>query len=317
MSSGPPVVVWGGGAVGCLFAGLLHRAGVPVTLVGRPNTVAAVRRDGIRVEGATEGIFRLPAETVLPSGTVARAVFLTVKAFDVAPAAQQLAFSCPAPTPLLLPQNGLGIEKSTIPALISSGWARDSLPLVRGLNSIPSTLLGPGHVRHAGSGELILGPAAAASGGAAVAVFLDLCRAAGLPARATDDIEREVWRKLLVNAAINPVTADHHVLNGRLAEDPWRGQALALLHEALEVARAEGFAFSVEEAEGELFRVVRATSSNRSSMLQDVDRGRPTEVEAICGEISLRAHQHGIPVPQTDRILLRLRRRSSGDTPQP
>ena len=86
-------------------------------------------------------------------------------------------------------------------------------------------------------------------------------------------IEREEWRKAIVNAAVNPVTADHGVPNGALAADPLRGQALALLEEARRTAEADGFPFTREECASSL-PVVPGSAENRSSMLQDLDAGR-------------------------------------------
>jgi 2-dehydropantoate 2-reductase len=131
-------------------------------------------------------------------------------------------------------------------------------------------------------------------------------RAAGIPVRVEQDREREIWRKVLVNAAINPVTADHGIPNGRLLLDPYRGQALQLLDEALSVAQAEGVRFTDTDAQRELWRVVRATSDNRSSMLQDLDRGRRTEIDSISGAILDLGRQRGLSLPATDRIVQRI-----------
>jgi 2-dehydropantoate 2-reductase len=120
-----------------------------------------------------------------------------------------------------------------------------------------------------------------------------------------------------VNAAINPITADQGIENGALLKEPWRGQAERLLREAQAAARAEGFDFSDEEADRELWRVVRATAQNRSSMLQDLDRGRPTEIEAISGEILAAGGRHGIDLPQTRRALQRIRRREAQGPDRP
>ena len=187
--------------------------------------------------------------------------------------------------------------------------------MVRAVNSYGATWLGPGRVRYAGAGEILL-PASGGSGSPAeraASAFVS----AGFEVRRVPEIRREVWRKLLVNAAVNPVTADHNVVNGALRKDPLRGQALRLLREAQGVARAEGFDFPDEEADAELWRVVRATAENRPSMLQDVDRGRPTEVEWIDGALLAIGARHGLDLPETRRALERVHRRESLGPSQP
>jgi len=140
---------------------------------------------------------------------------------------------------------------------------------------------------------------------------------ARIPVEAVPEFEREVWRKVLVNAAINPVTAARGVTNGVLLEDPGRTEALQLLGEALAVARAEGFDFTSEEVTRDFERIARATASNRSSMLQDLDRGRPTEIDAISGEILRAAARHGLELPATRAIVAEITARTSPSSSRP
>jgi 2-dehydropantoate 2-reductase len=113
----------------------------------------------------------------------------------------------------------------------------------------------------------------------------------------------------VVNAAVNPVTALHGVANGRLLEPPYRDEALRLLDEAARTARAAGVAITDAEARIDLDRILGATSENRSSMLQDLDRGRPTEVDAILGEILRVGERHGLDLPATRAALAAIRER--------
>ncbi|HUI38720.1 MAG TPA: 2-dehydropantoate 2-reductase, partial [Thermoplasmata archaeon] len=255
------------------------------------------------------------AQTELAAKSAVDRVILTVKTFDLEAAGMAIARGIDAPTPVLALQNGLGIEARLAASLTSGGWPVAERQVVRGVNTIPATFLGPGRVRLAGDGEVVLGRSGASDGG-----FASLLGGAGVRVRLVDSIDREVWKKALVNAAINPVTADHGLENGALVRDPWRGQALGLLHEARAVAEAEGFPFAAVDAEGELFRVVRATARNRSSMLQDLDAGRPTEVDAISGALLEIGRGHGLRLPNTERavarIRTRVRERAAGSPPR-
>ena len=297
--------VVGAGATGTLFAARLSEAGHAVQLIDRTARVAGSFT--LTVEGERPGEFTVDRAPAAQGGPPADGVLLAVKTFDLAAAAASVARSV-APAPTLAPQNGLGVETLAERGLTEGGWPHPRTVLVRAIHSIPATWLGPGRVRQAGDGEFVL-PAEGAEAAPAVDRWAEWVKTMGYRVRRVPDFPREVWRKVLVNAAINPVTADLRVPNGRLREDPWRGQALRLLEEARAVAAAEGQAFTVDEAEADLWKVVRATAQNHSSMLQDIERGRPTEVEAISGEIVARADHHGIPVPATRRALQRLRER--------
>ena len=301
------ILVVGAGAVGSLFAARLTSAGYSVELVGRPDAVAAIRSHGLRVEGSGAGTFRPAAIPDVREASLPDAVLLAVKTFSLPIAASALAARFPRLRPTLLPQNGLGIEE-TVRAALPRGTDADPAPwLVRAVNSVPATLVGPGVVRQAGSGELVLrDPALPRPDSAAGEVFREAFSRAGVRVRLVDDLEREVWRKALVNAAINPVTALHRVLNGRLLDPPFREEARTLLREAQRAARTAGFEFSDAEADGDLDRVVRATAENRSSMLQDRERGRPTEIDAISGELVRTAAAHGLDLPATRAVIARL-----------
>jgi 2-dehydropantoate 2-reductase len=307
------VVVFGAGATGSLFGALLARAGHDVTLVGRAAHVQAIEKNGLAVEGAAPAVVRLPAVTELANGTSVDAVLLTVKSYDLERAVTAVRISVNPPTVAAPMQNGLDMANRATDGFRRAGWAERDVRVVRVIHSVPATWLGPGRVRQAGTGDILLSRTEQSGPGRLGPLF----ESTELPVRYVESMDREEWRKAIVNAAINPVTADHGVTNGQLAEDPWRGQALKLLHEALEVARAEGFDFPDDEIERDLFKVVRATAENRSSMLQDLDRGRPTEVEAISGAILVAGRRHGFRLPQTERIVQRLRDRAPPPAAQP
>ncbi|MFY9717727.1 MAG: 2-dehydropantoate 2-reductase [Thermoplasmata archaeon] len=300
------VVVLGAGAVGSLFGARFRAAGHRVLLIGRPAHVTAVRTHGLRVDGAGAGTFDCEAATELPRGFAADLALLTVKTFDLAAAASELGRAL-SPLPTLLPQNGLGVEPTAIAALGAAGWPDPGNSIVRAVHSVPATWIGPGVIRAAGTGEVILPAPGGEPAPDGSQRFADLFRSAGFTVRTVGSIDREVWRKAIVNAAINPITAVHRVPNGRLASGPLREEALRLLTEALSVASALGLGPSQEEALSDFDRIVRATAENRSSMLQDIDRGRPTEIEAISGEILRLGETKGIPLPATRSIVVRVR----------
>jgi 2-dehydropantoate 2-reductase len=311
------VIVFGAGAIGSLFGARIATGGHDVLLVSRPAHAAAIHERGLRIEGRTQGVFRIPCVERLPPHPEADALLITVKSFDLGSAASELGNAVQPEVPALALQNGLGVERTAVEGLEAGGWKSAADFVVRGINSVPATLVSPGVVRHAGDGEVLLGGAEPGRGASAVTLFSRLFQSANIPARPAGDLPLEVWRKVVVNAAINPVTADLGILNGQLTKDPWRGQALNLLREAVEVAQAEGFDLSIREAERDLWKVVRNTAENRSSMLQDLDHGRPTEVDAISNSILELGQRHGLSLPMTARMVERIRRRVDRSLPPP
>ena len=309
------VLIVGAGAVGSLFAARLTAAAVPVLLIGRRDHVAAIGSGGLTVEGIDAGTFRPEAATTIPAGLAPEATLLTTKSFDLAAAAGQLAEAV-APVPTGLLGNGLGIEETASAALQGGGWPRPELSLVRVVHTVPATLLGPGRVRASGRGEVVLPePSMAGQGAPAVKVLLRLLSAAGFLLRTSRSFEVEIWRKVVVNAAINPVTAVHRVPNGALRDGPLRAEAELLLSEAVEVAQRATVAVSLETAGSDFERVVEATAANRSSMLQDIERGRPTEIDAISGEVLRRGERLGLRLPATRRAIHEVQRLASAASP--
>jgi 2-dehydropantoate 2-reductase len=313
------ILVVGAGAVGSLLGALLEEGGHSVLLVGRADHAAAIRANGLTVSGPRPRVVRVDAASSIPTPADADVVLVTTKTFDLARTASDVARAL-SPRPTLFLQNGLGILPAARAALSAGGWSDSTTYAVRGVNSIPATWVGPGEVRETGLGEILLPvPGEAGPAAGAARLFRMILDAARVPVEAVPEFEREVWRKALVNAAINPVTAARGVTNGELLSEPHRSEALRLLGEALAVARAAGFGFTSEEVTRDFERIARATAANRSSMLQDLDRGRPTEVDAISGEILREAARHGLDLPATRAIVAEVTARAAkaANRPQP
>ena len=303
------VTVFGAGAVGSFLAWRFCRSGHSVLLIGRADDVAQIAAGGLRVDGVGEPSAQLRAVTELPTAPPPEFLFLAVKSPAVEAAGASIGGKLAEGVPIVALQNGLGIEALLSAGLRSGGWRSPEHWIVRGTNSYGVTYERPGQIRLAGEGEILLPSGSPPIPTELIDRVAELLGSAGLNVRRAGGFPRELWRKALVNAAINPVTADHGGENGALAQDPLRGQAERLLREAQVAARLEGFEFSDEEADRELWKVVRATAANRSSMLQDLDRGRVTEIEAISGAILAVAARHGIRLAATERALERIHRR--------
>jgi len=282
--------VVGAGSLGSLLAGLLASA-ADVTLVGRPADVEAIEADGLRVAGAVERHVH-PAVSTEPPATADLAV-VAVKAFDTATVARQLADADLGGALSL--QNGLGNE-ATLAATLDC-------EVLAGTCTYGARRVEPGLVECTGVGDVTLG---AREGGEspladrAGAVFDD----AGFETTVATDMPQRLWTKLAVNAGINPPTALARVDNGALVDGPARETARAAARETARVARSEGVDLSDAAAVQAVEDVARATAANVSSMRQDVEAGRRTEIDAIGGAVLDRADE-SVPTVETLTRLVR------------
>jgi 2-dehydropantoate 2-reductase len=283
--------VVGAGGIGLTLAAALAAAHDVVVLARRDEVAEAIARDGIALVSA-EGEVRHVAvrATTDPRALADRdAVLVAVKAYATQAALTPLRGVLPPHALVASVQNGLDNDAA----------ARAALPgarIVAGSTMQGAIGLGPGRVQPIGRGATIFGrdDGASPTSGELAAAFA----AAGLDARVVDDATPLLWRKLVVNAAINPLGALARRTNGDVVSDPdLVPLARSLVAEAVAVAASAGVeiddAWAIVEAAG------RASAANRNSMLQDLDAGRPTEIDAISGAIARRAAAHGIAVPLT------------------
>ncbi|WP_135821808.1 ketopantoate reductase family protein [Halostella litorea] len=288
------VVVYGAGSLGSLVGGLLAREH-DVTLVGRDPHVATVRESGLRVDGAVSGDVR-PDATTDGTGLTADLAVVTVKAFDTASAARDLATGDYGA--VLSLQNGLGNEAALAEHV--------DCPVLAGTATYGAVLREPGRVECTGVGELTVGPHEGGDSAAAGRVARAF-RRADLRVTVADDMPRRLREKLAVNAGINAVTALARVENGELLDGPASDLARTAARETARVARAEGISLPNRVALAAVEEVATATADNDSSMYQDVRDGHRTEVDAINGSVVDCADEHGIDVPVNRTLTALLR----------
>ncbi|HVL47412.1 MAG TPA: 2-dehydropantoate 2-reductase [Candidatus Thermoplasmatota archaeon] len=289
------VVILGAGAMGSFFGALLARDH-DVTLVARPDHARAVREGGLTVSGRTTFAARPKAvEAVADVEGHADLVLVAVKAYDTRAAADVLKPIVGRDTLIATLQNGLG----NVETLLDRFAAKR---VVAGATSHGVTFVEPGHVRHAGLGYTVVGSPVGET--AAAKTVADLLGAAGHETALSERILGEVWAKVVVNAAINPVTAITGLPNGALLEQPHLKEIMTLAaEEAVEVAKAERAPLPDDDLVIRARVVAERTAENKSSMLQDVERGRRTEIDAISGEIAARGRRLGVDTPVTRTLV--------------
>lgn len=277
------IVVFGAGSLGSLVGGLLAREHA-VTLVGRDPHVSTVQNAGLRVGGEFDFVVH-PDATTDGTDLDADLAVVTVKAFDTGQAARDLATG--AFDAVCSLQNGMGNEETLATHLES--------PVLAGTATYGAVLREPGYVECTGVGEVVLGPRE--EGTSPVAERVGAAFAPCLETTVADDVPRQLWEKLAVNAAINPTTALADLPNGAVRDGPAGRVARDAARETARVARAEGIDLADEAAVAAVEDVAAATAANRSSMRQGLDAGRRTEVEAINGYVVERADEHELTVP--------------------
>ncbi|NJN80089.1 MAG: 2-dehydropantoate 2-reductase [Anaerolineales bacterium] len=223
-----------------------------------------------------------------------------VKAWQTERAARQLNESLADDGLAVTLQNGIG-NKETLQAKL--GHSRVSL----GITTTGATLLAPGIVKVGGEGVISL------EQNQALRPLEAALRSSNFNVQIVDDADSLIWGKLVINAAINPLTALLQVPNGELLSHPKARKMMgALAVETAEVAEAEHVHLPFENAVNAAEDVARKTAQNKSSMFQDVLRGAPTEIDAICGAIMKRGQKHGIKTPYNKACWTMVRATVSG-----
>lgn len=295
------IAVLGAGAIGSVFAGTLSSEHT-VTLVGHDTDhLRAIQAEGLTItdpDGVTSSS-AVTATTDHSTVTGADVLLVAVKSYDTRSAMADVA-DFVRDVPVLTLQNGLG-NVETISEFVRSEQ------VLGGTTTNGAYVVEPGHVNHTGWGQTAIGRMWGPTD-PLVEDLADTFRSVGFETSVESAIERAIWEKVVINVGINPTTALARVPNGHLDRTPPGEQLLeSAVREAERVAVAEGIEFSTDMVD-RTRSVARDTSSNRSSMLQDIESGSKTEIEALNGAIVDRAATHGIEVPvnQTLTDLVRL-----------
>ena len=287
------ISIIGSGAMGSLFGGHLSLAGHDVVLfdVYREH-VEKIASDGLAIEDAATGavLTAHPAASTEPRAVEGSDVLVIfVKSTATEKAAAQFAPLAKKHTIVVTLQNGLGNE-----AIIRRHFGPERT--AAGVTSQGATFLGPARIRHAGRGPTHIAMADGSS--EKLMPFADALTSAGFPTHIETDVAGLVWSKLVINVGINALTAITGQPNGRLLDSEETKALMAdLVSEAVAVAKARGIRFTFDDPLRVVYEVAAKTGANRSSMLQDFDRNRETEIDFMNGAIVREAAALGIPVP--------------------
>ncbi len=295
-------MVIGAGALGSLFGGLLSQHN-DVTLVGREQHMEAIQKNSLGIIGATELVASPKCVTNVNdmhdvnNSTIPDLIILGVKAHDTEKAVGECASILDSDTRIITFQNGLG-NVEAIERVVSP-----SVKVIGGITSHGATSISPGIVKHGGIGETKIGwPDGHLD--EEIMGIASMFTDCGIEASISTDIRREIWAKAIVNSAINPITALQGEENGCIVREPVLSRlARAVVKEGVKVANGTGQSFGIDEVFEMTMKVVENTSDNRSSMLQDIDNHRRTEIDRINGKIISKGRESGIPTPINDALV--------------
>ena len=284
------VAVLGAGAVGCFFGGMLARAGHEVTLVGRPVHVDACKAKGLRFEGLKFDE-HVPVRASTDAGAVrgSRLILFCVKSTDTEDAAAQMAPFLDAGALVVNLQNGVDNTERI--------QARVAQPVIPAVVYVATEMAGPGHLKHHGRGDLVIGDLGGRVPAGALALVKRWFEAAGVPVVVSDNVAGELWAKLVVNCAYNALSAITQLPYGRMIAGAGVRELMRdVVEETLAVAGASGVAMAPDML-ARTYRIAEAMPTQFSSTAQDLARGKPTEIEHLNGFVVRRGEALGVPTP--------------------
>jgi 2-dehydropantoate 2-reductase len=281
--------------MGSLFGGLLARSEEVWLVDIRQEQIDAIRSAGLTIEEKEKmQTIRVNATSDAASIGKADLVIFFVKAYHTEKAASDALVLQKKDTLFLTLQNGLGNEEAICKQV-------DRKSVMLGVTNHGATLLGPGHIRHAGWGKTYVGELDGKTTDR-VAHIAQVFDKAGIETEVSSNIQRVVWNKLFINAGLNAVAALTGLKNGQLLDYPETLRLMdRLVSEAVEVARKKRIPIEGNPLE-KVKAVVEATRENRCSMGQDIDNRRKTEIDAINGAVVREAERLGISVPYNQMI---------------
>jgi 2-dehydropantoate 2-reductase len=283
------IAVMGAGAVGCYYGAMLALTGHQVTLIARPHHADAIAKHGLLLERhgtASHVALRASAEPAAVQG--AALILFCVKSNDTANAGAAMAPLIRPDAAILSLQNGVDNAER-----LAAQLGRDVAPAVV---YVASEMAGPGHVRHHGRGELVLGPSPQNT------MLAELFRAANIPTTLSDNLAGELWAKMILNCAYNALSAIARLSYGEIVQREGVTEVIAdVVNECLALAArlnitVPGYIWAAVR------QIVETMPAQLSSTAQDLIRGKATEIDYLNGYIIRRGQELGLATP-VNRVL--------------
>lgn len=308
------IAIFGAGAMGGYLGALLHRAGEEVTLIARGPHLAAMRQHGLTLRLGGEEIVTQPRCTDDPTEIGPQdCVIITLKAHSVPAVVNRLLPLLGPDTPVVTAMNGVPwwyfyrlpgpYQDRRLDRLDPGGRQWREIGPQRAIGCVlwqSCALVAPGVVQHIHGNRMAIGEPTGERSARCLALSAALTRA-GLKAPVRPRIHDEIWLKLWGNLSFNPISALTHATLETIARDPGsRAVVRAMMTEAQAVGEALGVQFALDlDAR---IKVAEEVGAHRTSMLQDLEQGRPMEIEALVGVVTELGRLVGLPTPTIDLI---------------
>lgn len=304
-----PIHILGRGAIGSLLAARAIQAGISFTSEIRNGS-----RDCVKVHDTDNSVISLPPAIVGSTHPIdpQSIILIPLKAYQVPDAVAALTPRVSASNTIVLLHNGMldysklveGLRTLNIFACTTSYGAK-KLQDETVITGVGKTVFGPVNTNRNISTDhahkLFI---------STTQTVEDALNALLPPCEYQQKIETVIWRKLLINAVINPITAIHNIQNGELASPIYRDLIDSILSEAVGVSNRLGIQVDLVEVKHAVYSVIRNTANNYSSMHQDVAYGRKTEIDFISGYIVQQGKKLGIPVDTNESLLNQVKKRT-------
>ncbi len=291
--------IFGTGAIGVLLTYKLIKAGHNPFIYSRGESLSALQERGLIVHSEDSIDVLTPIEySILNSEQSLDIAIICCKQNSVSELTIIAEKHLASDGFVIAIQNGLG-HLDRVASVVGRGRTIGAC-ITHGSNRI-----GPAEIKLGGEGRIIIGPLDKQNFTGRSGLFerlIEMFDDANLSPITSPEILPSIWEKLLLNLAINPISAICGVRNGVLLSSPLNELAISVMMEGATVAELEGIHIDFEKLQNSLNEVLASTAENRCSMLQDVMNGIPTEVDWICGAIVERAEIHGVPVPRTQTL---------------
>lgn len=293
------ITILGAGAIGCLWACRLAKQDHHIhfwTRTDKPS-FSIVLNDCVQTKEHAQTplapeLFDFTSNNI-QSIAKSELIIVTVKAFQVEQALNDIFDHIAPHTPIMIMHNGMGTQQHVKTRLVDH-------PILYATTSQAAFKPNKEHINHTGLGPTWLGAFNQSAQG--FTSLAELFHQALAPCGWHHDINEPLWQKLAINCAINPLSAIHQCQNGELATPQFHAVLTQVCHEVAAVMQAEGYAVAAKKLKQTVDTVIKATAANYSSMYQDIFQQRKTEIDYITGYLITRAKVHGIAVPMNTQL---------------
>ncbi len=310
------IAIVGAGAIGGYMGARLALAGADVTLIARGAHLAAIQRDGLTVtyaDGHTEVAHPALATDDMAAAGPQDAVIVAVKTQTLPALAASMRVLYHPNTAVIFAQNGIPwwyfmghagpYAGHRIETVDPGGQIAAAIEYERVIGCVvypAAAIERPGVIRHIEGNRFTIGEPDG-SRSERILALSQLFSAAGMKAPVRPDIRNEIWIKLLGNLSINPISALTRATVDRIIADPATRDLLrAMMGEAQQVAEILGIRFPITIERR--IQMAEAIGAHKTSMLQDVEAGKPTEADALVGAVAELGRLVGVPTPHIDAI---------------